>query len=754
MAPHVADARVGRPAAAVPRAPVQLVRHAHARAAAAAVRLDRRQRQPRRPPAHARRRAERDGRPADLPPGRVLRAGARRWTSLSDEARGAAARTRRSPAAAAAPAGRVREAGPASANTSRSAPRHARPASCLLLQRLTGGRRRPRRARPKRGRTAKCGGGRARSRTSAGYALEELTHLAPWVELPPPPEPMWRHGRCRAGRAARANCANCCAGSTTCPTLADVARLELTLLPTVDALLARRRRRPPCRRRARLARPAADGARAGGRAGGAPAGRAAAARRALHRAGRHRLRVPVRPRPPPARDRLQRRRPPARRQLLRPARLRGAPRQLRRHRPGKAPAGALVQPRPAADHLRRPARAAVVERVDVRVPDAAAGHADLRPHAARRDVPRRRRAADRVRPRARRAVGRLRVRVQQDRRAAQLPVPRVRRPGPRLQARAGRRRGHRAVRQRDGADGRPGVVVREPAPARRGGAARRVRLLRGDRLHARAAAARAGERHRPLVHGAPPGDGVPVAGVPAARPADAAAVRVRPGVPGDRPAAPGARAARRPASIPHPAEVSAARGTPAEAEANYRVFTTPQHARARRCTCSPTAGTTWRSPRRAAGTAAGATWRSRAGTRTRPATAGARSATSATSRRGEFWSTAHQPTLKPATSYEAIYSQGRAEFRRRDGDIETHVEISVSPEDDIELRRVSVTNRGTDAADDRADELRRGRAGAAGGRRGAPGVQQPVRADGARPRRGRRSSAPAGRAPAASGRRG
>src|SRR5688572_32167336 len=28
---------------------------------------------------------------------------------------------------------------------------------------------------------------------------------------------------------------------------------------------------------------------------------------------------------------------------------------------------------------------------------------------------------------------------------------------------------------------------------------------------------------------------------------------------------------------------------------------------------------------------------------------------------GEFWSTAHQPTLKRATKYEAIYSQGRSE---------------------------------------------------------------------------------------------
>ncbi|MCR4339346.1 MAG: hypothetical protein NUW01_05605, partial [Gemmatimonadaceae bacterium] len=60
---------------------------------------------------------------------------------------------------------------------------------------------------------------------------------------------------------------------------------------------------------------------------------------------------------------------------------------------------------------------------------------------------------------------------------------------------------------------------------------------------------------------------------------------------------------------------------------------------------------------------------------------------------GEFWSTAHQPTLKRADSYEAIFSEGRAEFRRRDHDFDTHTEIVVSPEDDIELRRVHITNR-------------------------------------------------------------
>ena len=64
---------------------------------------------------------------------------------------------------------------------------------------------------------------------------------------------------------------------------------------------------------------------------------------------------------------------------------------------------------------------------------------------------------------------------------------------------------------------------------------------------------------------------------------------------------------------------------------------------------------------------------------------------------GAFWSTSHQPTLRRPLSSEAIFSEGRAEFRRHDqvedGDFETHTDIVVSPEDDIELRRVRITNR-------------------------------------------------------------
>ena len=59
---------------------------------------------------------------------------------------------------------------------------------------------------------------------------------------------------------------------------------------------------------------------------------------------------------------------------------------------------------------------------------------------------------------------------------------------------------------------------------------------------------------------------------------------------------------------------------------------------------------------------------------------------------GEFWSTAYQPTLHATTSYEAIFTQARAEFRQRQAGFEVHTEISVSPEDDVELRRITITN--------------------------------------------------------------
>ncbi len=59
---------------------------------------------------------------------------------------------------------------------------------------------------------------------------------------------------------------------------------------------------------------------------------------------------------------------------------------------------------------------------------------------------------------------------------------------------------------------------------------------------------------------------------------------------------------------------------------------------------------------------------------------------------GTCWSSTHQPTKWRSDSYEAIFSEGRAEFRRRDQGIDAYTEIVVSPEDDIELRRLRLTN--------------------------------------------------------------
>jgi len=61
---------------------------------------------------------------------------------------------------------------------------------------------------------------------------------------------------------------------------------------------------------------------------------------------------------------------------------------------------------------------------------------------------------------------------------------------------------------------------------------------------------------------------------------------------------------------------------------------------------------------------------------------------------GKFWSTAHQPSLKRVDSYQAIFSESRAEFRCRKDNLDAYTEIAVSPEDDIELRRITITNRG------------------------------------------------------------
>ena len=68
-------------------------------------------------------------------------------------------------------------------------------------------------------------------------------------------------------------------------------------------------------------------------------------------------------------------------------------------------------------------------------------------------------------------------------------------------------------------------------------------------------------------------------------------------------------------------------------------------------------------------------------------------------RSGETWSAGHQPSTAEADSYDVTFSEDRAEIVRSDATVTTTLEIVVSPEDDAEVRRVSITNHGTQARD-------------------------------------------------------
>ncbi|HVN88928.1 MAG TPA: glucoamylase family protein [Candidatus Binataceae bacterium] len=64
-------------------------------------------------------------------------------------------------------------------------------------------------------------------------------------------------------------------------------------------------------------------------------------------------------------------------------------------------------------------------------------------------------------------------------------------------------------------------------------------------------------------------------------------------------------------------------------------------------------------------------------------------------RSGEVWSAGYQPSRVEPDSYAVVFSEDRAEITRRDGTITTTLEVAVSPEDDAEVRRVTISNLGS-----------------------------------------------------------
>ncbi|NLC37998.1 MAG: glycosyl transferase, partial [Clostridia bacterium] len=63
----------------------------------------------------------------------------------------------------------------------------------------------------------------------------------------------------------------------------------------------------------------------------------------------------------------------------------------------------------------------------------------------------------------------------------------------------------------------------------------------------------------------------------------------------------------------------------------------------------------------------------------------------------QIWSATLDPFGQEADGYRAVFSLDRAEYFRTDDLFHTHTEIMVSPEDDVEIRRVTVTNHYAEA---------------------------------------------------------
>src|SRR5207253_3681436 len=62
-------------------------------------------------------------------------------------------------------------------------------------------------------------------------------------------------------------------------------------------------------------------------------------------------------------------------------------------------------------------------------------------------------------------------------------------------------------------------------------------------------------------------------------------------------------------------------------------------------------------------------------------------------RSGTVWSATYQPTRHEPDEYVVAFRAERATFRRRDDEVSTELDIAVSTEDDVEVRRVTIVNQ-------------------------------------------------------------
>lgn len=60
----------------------------------------------------------------------------------------------------------------------------------------------------------------------------------------------------------------------------------------------------------------------------------------------------------------------------------------------------------------------------------------------------------------------------------------------------------------------------------------------------------------------------------------------------------------------------------------------------------------------------------------------------------KIWSSTYNPTKAEPDSYQTIFSPYQSEYKRMDGDIHTHTTVSLSVSHDMEIRKVTLNNRG------------------------------------------------------------
>ena len=58
------------------------------------------------------------------------------------------------------------------------------------------------------------------------------------------------------------------------------------------------------------------------------------------------------------------------------------------------------------------------------------------------------------------------------------------------------------------------------------------------------------------------------------------------------------------------------------------------------------------------------------------------------------WSPTYQPVCQDPDSFEATFDLAKVTYRSRDGDFESELQVAVSAEDDVEVRRLAIVNRG------------------------------------------------------------